>query len=124
MEEFRGSLDDARRLYREGREATRAGRGNDSSVSPRFLREWALFEKRAGDLEVTHLSSLFWSLIPCRYDTVYPTPYPSTLQRSSGCFLLKWALFQMVAGDLDVTHLHCLTRLSKLLDSPIPDHSP
>lgn len=55
MEEFRGRLDEARRLFREGRGAMEKGRGANPN-GPRFMREWALFEKRAGDLKVTQCS--------------------------------------------------------------------
>ena len=58
MEEFRGRLDDARRLFREGRGAMEKGRGANPN-GPRFMREWALFEKRAGDLKVSQCSSSF-----------------------------------------------------------------
>ena len=45
VEAFRGNLDNARRLFREGRTRCRP--------SSRYLREWGAFEKRAGSLDVS-----------------------------------------------------------------------
>ena len=45
MEAFRGNLDNARRLFREGKTRCRP--------SSRYLREWGAFEKRAGSLDVS-----------------------------------------------------------------------
>ena len=45
LEAFRGRLDEARRLFREG--------SARSSPSSRYLREWGAFEKRAGSLDVS-----------------------------------------------------------------------
>ncbi len=45
MEAFRGNLDNARRLFREGKSRCRP--------SSRYLREWGAFEKRAGSLDVS-----------------------------------------------------------------------
>lgn len=60
VEEFRGRIDNARGMFREGRGAVTESRGANA-LTPRFLREWALLEKRAGDLEVK--SSLGKSLL-------------------------------------------------------------
>ena len=49
VEAFRGNLDNARRLFREGQRRCRP--------SSRYLREWAAFEKRAGSLDVSLLHS-------------------------------------------------------------------
>ena len=46
VEAFRGSLDNARRLFREGKTGCRP--------SSRYLREWGAFEKRSGSLDVSH----------------------------------------------------------------------
>ncbi len=45
LEAFRGHLDEARRLFREGSVRSRP--------SSRYLREWGAFEKRAGSLDVS-----------------------------------------------------------------------
>ena len=45
VEAFRGDLDNARRLFREGKTRCRP--------SSRYLREWGAFEKRAGSLDVS-----------------------------------------------------------------------
>ena len=45
LEAFRGRLDEARRLFREGSASSRP--------SSRYLREWGAFEKRAGSLDVS-----------------------------------------------------------------------
>lgn len=50
MEAFRGNLDNARRLFREGKTRCRP--------SSRYLREWGAFEKRAGSLDVSPDDSL------------------------------------------------------------------
>ena len=47
LEAFRGRLDEARRLFREGSMRSRP--------SSRYLREWGAFEKRAGSLDVSTL---------------------------------------------------------------------
>ena len=47
LEAFRGRLDEARRLFREGSARSRP--------SSRYLREWGAFEKRAGSLDVSTL---------------------------------------------------------------------
>lgn len=46
VEAFRGNLDNARRLFREGKMRCRP--------SSRYLREWGAFEKRSGSLDVSH----------------------------------------------------------------------
>lgn len=61
VEEFRGRLDEARRLFREGWGAMDKGRGANPN-GPRFMREWALFEKRAGDLKVSQCPLVLWTI--------------------------------------------------------------
>ena len=54
LQEFRGCIDEARALFRAGKERLQAlggGSGSSGAVSSRFLRDWAAFEKRAGDLQ-------------------------------------------------------------------------
>lgn len=48
LEAFRGDLDRARQVFREGAERCPS--------SARFLREWGAFEKRAGSLDVSALA--------------------------------------------------------------------
>ena len=45
LEAFRGKLDEARRLFRQGAERCRP--------SSRYMREWGAFEKRSGSLDVS-----------------------------------------------------------------------
>ncbi len=59
LEEFRGRIDAARALFRAGKARVEAasgsgsggGGGGSGAAASRFLREWAAFEKRAGDLQ-------------------------------------------------------------------------
>lgn len=45
LEEFQQNVEDARQLFRSARQRF-------PNLTSRFLREWAAFEKRQGDLEV------------------------------------------------------------------------
>ena len=65
VEAFQGSLDNARRLFREGKTRCRP--------SSRYLREWGAFEKRSGSLDVSQGRLTFTVAIssrdskPCKF---------------------------------------------------------